>query len=190
MATEDKGNIIIAMLEEMKSGTKNQKQSQIDISKVDSLTEQMSSTMEATTNLTAQLSETIEQARKPVVSERKLTLDIVSKEVLFIFIGMLIIISGLSSWLYLATRPNYDRADNDLKYRYIKMKGEATPQRLTELENVFEIERDNTKICQLRKDVEEYERAIKQKATLDEQARLRQLEAEKLNREAESLKNK
>lgn len=56
MATEDKCNIIIAMLEEMKSGTKNQKQPQIDLSKIDSLTEQMSSTIEATTNLTAQLS--------------------------------------------------------------------------------------------------------------------------------------
>ncbi|MEG2127492.1 MAG: hypothetical protein RRY72_08525 [Bacteroides sp.] len=80
--------------------------------------------------------------------------------------------------------------DNELKYRYIKMKGEATPQRIYELEDLFEINRDNVKIRQMNKDVESYERAVKEKATLDEQARLRQQEAEKLNHEAEKIKKK
>lgn len=57
----------------------------------------------------------------------------------------------LSSALYLATRPNYDRIDNDLKYRYIKMKGEALPERIAELEELFELNRDNTKIHQMKK---------------------------------------
>ncbi len=35
--------------------------------------------------------------------------------------------------LYFAKQPNYDRIDNDLKYRYIKMKGEATPSRFQSL---------------------------------------------------------
>ncbi len=52
----------------------------------------------------------------------------------------------LSSALYFATLPNYDRIDNDLKYRYIKMKGEATPKRIAELEEIFEQNRDNAKI--------------------------------------------
>lgn len=60
------------------------------------------------------------------------------------------------------------------------MKGETSPERISELENLFEINRDNSKIRQMSKDVENYERAVKEKATLDEQARLRQLEAEKL----------
>lgn len=50
--------------------------------------------------------------------------------VLFLFISCMI----LSSALYFATRPNHDRIDNDLKYRYIKMKGEATSERIAELE--------------------------------------------------------
>ena len=54
------------------------------------------------------------------------------------------------------------------------MKGEATPTRLSELETLFEINRDNTKIRQMKKDVEDYERAVQQKATLEEQNRLRQ----------------
>lgn len=35
--------------------------------------------------------------------------------------------------LYYTTRPDYDRMDNDLKYRYIKMEGGASPNRLKNL---------------------------------------------------------
>lgn len=79
--------------------------------------------------------------------------------ILFLFISCMI----LSSALYFATRPNYDRIDNDLKYRYIKMKGEALPDRIAELEEIFELNRDNTKIRRMKKDVEEYEQTIRKK---------------------------
>lgn len=187
MTVEEKTDIIIAMLDDMKSGKKQQ---QIDLSKMDALTEQMQNSINQTATYTARLAEAIETARQPIVSERRITLDIVSKETLFIFIAMVIIIAGLSSWLYLATRPNYDRIDNNLKYRYIKMKGEATPDRISELEDLFEIHRDNAKIRQMLKDVEDYERAVQKRATIEEQARLRQLEAEQLNQKANSIKGK
>lgn len=70
------------------------------------------------------------------------------------------------------------------------MTGEATPERIYDLENLFEINRDNSKIRQMGKDVEDYERAVQQKATLDEQVRLRQLEVERLNKEANTMKYK
>ncbi|MEG0467870.1 MAG: hypothetical protein RR551_06235 [Mucinivorans sp.] len=187
MTAEQKCNIIIAMLEDMNA---NKKQPQINLAKVETLTVMMQNGIDQTAENTSQLKEVIEEVRKPVIRERRITIDITSKETLFIFIGMLIIISGLSAWLYLATRPNYDRIGNDLKYRYIKMKGEATPERISELENLFEVNRDNAKIRQMNKDIEDYERAVKAKATLDEQARLRQLEVEKLNREANTIKSR
>ena len=190
MAT-DKEDVIIFMIEELTKLVKqSSKPPQVDLSKVETLTVMMQSSIDQTADNTTQLKEAIEEARKPVIRERRITIDIVSKEAIFIFTGMLIIITGLSAWLYFATRPNYDRIDNDLKYRYIKMKGEATPQRISDLENLFEINRDNAKIRQMNKDVEDYERAIIEKATLDEQARLRQQEAEKLNHEAEKIKKK
>ncbi len=190
MAT-DKEDVIIFMIEELTKLVKQSSKSpQIDLSKVETLTVMMQSSIDQTADNIAQLKEAIEEARKPVIRDRRITIDIVSKEAVFIFIGMVIIITGLSAWLYFATRPNYDRIDNDLKYRYIKMKGEATPQRISELEDLFEINRDNAKIRQMSKDVEDYERAVKEKATLDEQARLRQQEAEKLNHEAEIIKKK
>lgn len=190
MTVEEKCNIIIAMLDEQKSSSKNQKTQQLDFSKIESISEQLESSINATSSCTARMEGVIEEVRKPIISERRITIDIASKGTLFIFIGMLIIISGLSSWLYIVTRPNYDRIGNDLKYRYIKMKGEATPQRISDLEDLFEINRDNTKIRQMNKDVEDYERAVKEKATLDEQARLRQMEAERVNREANAIKSK
>lgn len=103
---------------------------------------------------------------------------------------MVIIIAGLSSWLYFATRPNYDRINNDLKYRYIKMKGEATPERISELENLFEIDRDNDKIRRMIDDVEDYEQTVKEKAILDEQNCRRTLESQQLDKKVKSLKDK
>lgn len=72
----------------------------------------------------------MEVVRKPVIRERRITIDIVSKEVSFLLIGMGLVISVLGSALYFSTRPNHDRIDNDLIYRYIKMKGEASTAHL------------------------------------------------------------
>ena len=76
----------------------------------------------------------------------------------------------LSPALYFATRPNHDRIDNDLKYRYIKMKGEAIPDLIAEMEELFELNRDNAKIRQMKKDVEEYEHTIRLKIELEERS--------------------
>ena len=104
-------------------------------------------------------------------------------------IGMMSTIVLLCTMLYWAARPNYDRIDNDLKYRYIKMKGKATSDRIAELEEIFELNRDNAKIRQMKRDVEEYERTVRQKVILEEQARLREREANRLNENASRLKN-
>lgn len=190
MTTENKDDIIIAMLEEMKSGMKNQKQPQIDLSKVEQLSGRLEDTINATSNNTAHLAEIFEVAHQPVIHQRRITIDIVSKEVVFLFVGMVVIIAGLSSWLYFATRPNYDRIDNDLKYRYIRMKGEATPEHISELENLFEIDRDNDKIRRMLDDVEKYEQTVKEKAVLDEQNRRRALESQQLDNKVKSFRNK
>lgn len=128
----------------------------------------------------AELPPRITQHRVVFSSESPFILSLV----LFLFISSMI----LSSALYFATRPNHDRIDNDLKYRYIKMKGEATPERIAELEELFELNRDNAKIRQMKKDVEEYERTILQKIVLEEQARRKVLEAEILDNKATKLK--
>ena len=108
----------------------------------------------------------------------------------WLFMSMFVVIIVLSVGLYLEWRPDRSRYDNDLKYRYVLMKGEASPKRLSELEELFEVERDQRRIDSMRMDVEKYERLVRRRAALDEQARLKSQEVERLKRDAARLKNK
>ena len=126
----------------------------------------------------------------PRIVQHRISLAIESKGVFWTMIGMMTTIVLLCTMQYWTAKPNYDRIDNDLKYRYIKMKGEATPDRIAELEELFELNRDNAKIREMKKDVEEYERTIQRKVQLEEQARRKQREAEHLTDKANSIKKK
>lgn len=48
------------------------------------------------------------------------------------------------------------------------MKGKATSKQIAELEDIFEDNRDYTKIRKMQKDVEQYEKTIRKQATLKE----------------------
>lgn len=97
-------------------------------------------------------------------------------------------VTVLAVALHAARQPDYDRADNDLKYRYIRMKGEASPENISGLENIFGFNRDNGKINQMRKDVEAYEEAVHRQAILAEQARLKERAARELGNKADSIR--
>ena len=179
-------NAILEMLIEQKELIKSldkKTNHQLNIEKVEQLTNQIQTSI-------TKIDDAIEQTHQPVVKQHKFTVDIISRGTVFIFIGMVIIISALSAGLYIAQQPNYNRIDNDLKYRYIKMKGEATPKQISELETIFELNRDNAKIRQMHKNVGQYEETIKRQLALEEQARLKQIEIKSLNHEANSLKFK
>ena len=58
----------------------------------------------------------------------------------YIFWTLIILVTYsivVSVAFYIEKRPDNDCMDNDLKYRYIKMKGEATPNEISELEKHF-----------------------------------------------------
>lgn len=126
----------------------------------------------------------------PRITQHRISLAIESQGVFWSMIGMMTTIAVLCMLLYQTAKPNYDHIDNDLKYRYLKMKGEASPERIAELEEIFELNRDNGKIRQMKKDVEEYEQTIRQKIVLEEQARMKEQEVNRLNENASRLKNK
>ncbi len=126
----------------------------------------------------------------PKIVHHRISLAIESKGVFWAMIGMMTAIVLLCTMLYWTAKPNYDRIDNDLKYRYLKMKDEAKPDRIAELEELFELNRDNAKIREMKRDVEEYEQTIHKKIILEEQARLKEREANRLNENASRLKNK
>lgn len=73
-------------------------------------------------------------------------------------------------------------SDNDLKYRYIQMTGNATADDLATMDTLFYFNRNSRKIRELRKQVEVFEENVKQRAKLIEQE-------ERLKREREILEN-
>ena len=126
----------------------------------------------------------------PRMVQHRFTLSLDATRNFWLFMSMFVVIAVQSVGLYLDWRPDRGRYDNDLKYRYVLMKGEASPKRLSELEELFEVERDQRRIDSMRRDVEKYERLVRRKAALDEQARLKAQEAEQLKRDAAKLKNR
>ena len=100
------------------------------------------------------------------------------------------LILGLFTWIIISEKPNQDRIDNDLKYRYIKMKGDASAEQIATLEGIFELNRDDQKIEQMREDVETYEEAVRKQAALAEQARLKEQAAKEQESKAKSIKDK
>ena len=100
------------------------------------------------------------------------------------------LILGLFTWIIISEKPNQDRIDNDLKYRYIKMKGDASAEQIAILEDIFELNRNTEAIEQMREDVETYEEAVRKQAALAEQARLKEQAAKEQESKAKSIKNK
>ena len=100
------------------------------------------------------------------------------------------LILGLFTWMIISEKPNQNRIDNDLKYRYIKMKGDASAEQIATLEDIFELNRNTEAIEQIREDVENYEEAVRKQAALAEQARLKEQAAREQESKAKSIKNK
>jgi len=68
-------------------------------------------------------------------------------------------------------RNNNRLKDNDLKYRYIKMKGEINQESLLRLETIFTYNRNRDIISVIREQVETYELMVKEQANKIEQTR-------------------
>ena len=100
------------------------------------------------------------------------------------------LIFGMFTWIIISGKPNQREEDNDLKYRYIKMKGDASAEQIATLEDVFELNRNNEAIEQMREDVETYEEAVRKQAALAEQARLKEQAAKEQESKDKSIKNK
>jgi len=127
---------------------------------------------------------------QPVIMERKLNVSFSTDKgfwavMLSITLNILLLVA-----LYIERQPDYDRVDNDLKYRYIRMKGEADTDRINELEDIFELNRNNERIQQMKEDVEKYEETVRKQAVISEQARRKEREAARLDSIAKTVKRK
>ena len=124
------------------------------------------------------------------IDEKRHSFVLYTKESWILLTMFIAVVAGSISTICHLSRPNVQRDDDALKYRYIKMKGDASAEQIATLEDIFELNRDNPKIEQMREDVETYEEAVRKQAALAEQARLKEQAAKEQESRAKSIKNK
>ena len=145
--------------------------------------------MTAINTLTEQLVNVIETVREPTQVEHRHrhTIDIRSNWFFFSWVILVIIIFGLF-WVLANQRQTINQyRESDLKYRYIKMQGQTDEENLYRLERQFQY-RESIKI--IRHQVEKYEDLVKEQAERLERARRNNEEAEMLQKDLNSLKNR
>ena len=140
-----------------------------------------------------QMKQTVEESAKPEnlpVQELRhtYTLDIKSSKTVLVMSVMAVIIVLLIGFIYQVSVSNQQLAANDLKYRYVKMRGEIKEKELMELETIFRDEQRKAIRDTIRNRVERYETRVRIRAEQLEQATVKERKAQKLLDDAKYLR--
>lgn len=146
-----------------------------------------------THTLIEQVGQAVEALAKPdtlpVQEHRHIyTLDIKSSKTALVIFVMAVIIVLLIGFIYRISVSNQQLTVNDLKYRYVKMRGKIGEKELTELETIFWDEQHTAIRDTVRNQVERYEEAVRRRAKQLERATVKERKAQKLLEEAIKLK--
>ena len=144
---------------------------QIDLSAVNAMTEQ--------------LENAISEIKKPSKIEHRYTLDVQESWFVFSWVALVVIVLGLSWVIGNQRKTITELRNNDLKYRYIRMQGQANEESLFRLQEQFQ-HRDSVRI--IRNRVVEFERLVRKQAERMERARMNEQESERLREEVERLR--
>jgi hypothetical protein len=132
-----------------------------------------------------QFEDVIKEVRKPVKVEHSHKIEIASNWFFLSWVALVIIILGLF-WAIANQRQTISQyKENDLKYRYIRMKGQTNEENLYRLERQFKYN-DSIKI--VRKQVEKYEKLVKEQAERMEKTKKESKELESLRQNIKILK--
>ena len=146
-----------------------------------------------THTLIEQVGQAVEALKRPgalPVQEHRHTymLDIKSSKTFLTMFVMLGCIFLQGAFIYRISENNKLLAVNDLKYRYVKMRGKIDEKELTELETVFRDERYKAIRDTVRNQVERYEEAVRRRAEQLEQAAIKERQAKKLLDDVKKLR--
>ena len=146
-----------------------------------------------THTLVEQVGQAVEAAARPDAlpaqeHRHTYTLDISSSKTFLMMFAMLGCIFLQAAFIYRISENNRQLATNDLKYRYVKMCGEITEKKLTELETIFRDKQHTAMRDTVRNQVEWYEEAVRRQAERLEQATVKERKAKKLLDDAEILR--
>ena len=182
-------------------GVKTEQEREI-VNKYDILLQQLAGRLEVidkenrqTHTLIEQVGQAVEAAAKPEnlpLQEHRhtYTLDLKSSKT---FLTMFVMLGGIflqAAFIYRISENNRLLVENDLKYRYVKMRGEIGEKELTELETVFWDEQYRNLRDTVRNQVERYEEAVRRRAEQLEQASIKERKAYKLLDDAAQLRGK
>ena len=148
-----------------------------------------------THTLIEQVGQAVEALKRPgalPVQEHRhtYTLDIKSLKT---FLTMFALLGGIflqAAFIYRISENNRLLAANDLKYRYVKMRGKIGEKELTELETVFRDEQYTAIRDTVRNQVERYKEAVRRRAEQLERAASKERKAKKLLDDAAQLRGK
>lgn len=148
-----------------------------------------------TRTLIEQVGQAVEAAAKPEnlpVREHRhtYTLDISSSKTFLTMFVMLGCIFLQGAFIYRISENNRLLAANDLKYRYVKMRGEIKEKELMELETIFRDEQHTAIRDTVRNQVERYKEAVRRRAEQLERAASKERKAKKLLDDAAQLRGK
>ncbi|KAA6309677.1 hypothetical protein EZS27_038881 [termite gut metagenome] len=167
---------VYTLFEELKESLKQRNEKPVESAQVD---------MTAINTMTERFENLIEEVKKPTKVNHHHVISIGSNKVFFSLTGMCIVILILSFAIYNQRQTISQYKDNDLKYRYIKMQGQATENNIYRLERQFEYRDSIGIIC---KQVERYEQLVKEQAKRIEQGKQNEKETDRLTKEIESFK--
>lgn len=136
----------------------------------------------------ARIEKAAESASKPQEQIHRHRIDLMSNKVLIVLAAVMVSLV-VSLWILRNQRQTIRQfRDNDLKYRYIQMKGQAAPADILMLREVFDYNRNPDSIRTIHQRVERYEQLIQQQAEAEARARLNANQTEKIRQEAEAIK--
>lgn len=127
--------------------------------------------------------------RKWVINETHFIIDFKSMKAVttIITISAVLLFSLYANFRQFEANKIYK--DNDLKFRYIKAYRGISPDQFYELEDVFNYNRDEKVIKEIKEKVVNYEQALEKRSRELEEASQKEAQAEQLKRDAEKLKN-
>ncbi len=120
---------------------------------------------------------------KSLAEKRKIEFTPTSTFGMVFFLSMMLIILAMGIWNNSLRNQNATLSDNDLKFRYIQMQGNATANDFAELDSLFYFDKNSKKIKALRTQVEMFKENVKQRARILEQE-------ERLKKDRELLEKK
>lgn len=137
----------------------------------------------------SKLNEAADKNREPQEYIHKHHIELMSNKVLIVLAVAMTVIVVLA-WIVSNQRKTIGQfRDNDIKYRYIEMRGTATLEDMLMLRETFDFNRNSDSIAVIRKRVEKYEQLIKEGAEQQARARANAQQAEELKQKAENIKN-